>query len=73
MSKLFRILEKLSEKKVWYFFQSQDNDYYHLNVISPSGLKKFKGFEDIKDLEKWLTKMWGHLLKPRMPLPGDMK
>lgn len=70
MSKLFRILEKLSEKKVWYCFQSQNNDYYHISVISPKGVKKIKGYKDIKELEKWLGKMWGHLLKPAgIPLP----
>lgn len=70
MNKLFNILEKLTEKKVWYSFQSE-SEYYHLIIVNPEGVKEIQGYHDFEELEYWLTAMWGHILKPLMPAPPN--
>lgn len=70
MSTLFKILEKLSNQKTWYCFQSQSNNYYNLSVVNPKGVKETFHSDDIKKIEKRLDKLWGHLLeedKPKIP------
>ena len=70
--KLFKILEKLIEKKVAFCLQSRgEQGFYNLKVVDPKGKEHYFHREDIEDIELALEVIWGHILheKPAMSLP----
>ena len=69
---LFKILERLTQRKIWYSFQSQHNGYYHLMVMNTEDWKEIQGYHSFEQLESWLFNMWGHILK-EFPAPPRLK
>jgi len=71
--KLFKILEKMTEKKIRFCINVHpEHSYYNLMVEQPNGKDKYFHIKSIQDMEQCLDIMYGSLLAPAkaMPLPA---
>jgi len=66
---LFKILQKLSEKKVYYCFQSRTDGSYNLAVKDSTGRSHNFTSTDLTVIENELNMMWGRLLMA-VPAPA---
>lgn len=72
MRDFYKILEKLTERKVYFCFQYQDkSNFYNLSVNDPKGVNHSLSFDSIDKLQHALLIIWGHLLvkSPSLPSP----
>lgn len=70
MRDLFKILDKLIDKRVPFTFQTEVADNYHnLCVNDPKKKRHFISKVNLDDVEKEVVDMWGHLLDKKMPSP----
>ena len=64
MRDFYKIVDKLIEKQIYVFFQSQDRSrYFILEVKDNHGEMQYFKSESFDSIEKSLKMVWGHLLE----------
>ena len=80
MVTMWQILKILSERNIYFCFQSQSSGFYNLMVTDSHGRQHNIHSTEIDRIEEGLKIVWGHLLNtkhtnaslplpPRQPLP----
>ena len=71
MDDLYKLFQKLDEKNIPFCYQSQSaSKFYNLAIKDIKGKSHYIHSENLKEVEAGLKILWGHLLKPTIPVPA---
>lgn len=75
MRDLYKLFDKLMEKKIYFDLQFQHHvggNWFNLTLDDKDDKRIYLNGETIETVEKGAMIIWGHLLnaKPSMPMPG---